>query len=319
MKKITIFIFLLALTLFGLTGCVNTDDNKVTIYASIYPMYDFAKKIGGDKVKVNLVVPFGTEPHHYEPDATLIAKLSKADLFIYNGAGMEFWIDKILGQLKENHPKVIRAVCGIELIDNDHHHQHEHDEHDEDDLTKSKDPHVWLNPLNAKLQMKIIKDALIEIDSHNTEYYNNQYEHYAKMLDELHADYQNELASFINRKFIVSHQAFGYLEHAYNLEQKAIEGLSRETEPDFSQIHEAIEYAKENYIGVIFYEKAIGPRIAQQIANEIGGTVDELNPIEAISRDDEKKGVDYFSIMRANLASLKNAFLISETKKNQSR
>lgn len=319
MKKLTMVIFFLAIALFGLTGCVNNDNGKINVYASIYPMYDFAKKIGGEKVKVNMVVPHGIEPHNYEPDATLITKLSKADLFIYNGAGMEFWVDKILNQLKGDKPKVLRTVCDIDLIDSDHDHSHGADEHHEDDLTQSKDPHVWLNPMNAKIQMNAIKDALIEIDYPNQNYYISQYEHYAQLLDELHEDYERELSTFTNRRFIVSHQAFGYLEHAYDLEQKAIEGLSRESEPDFSQILEAITYAKEHYIGVIFYEEAIGPKIANSIAAEINGTVDKLNPIEAISKEAERNGVDYFSIMRDNLAALKNAFQISETRQNQSR
>lgn len=322
MRKV-ILVFLFLLSIIGLGGCFPTDNGKITVYASVYPIYDFASKIGGDKVAVHPVVDFGIEPHHYDPDATIIVKLAKADLFIYNGAGMEFWVDKIIEQLPQNGPKIIRATDGIELLDGHHHHHHEEDEEcdDQDDITKIKDPHVWLDPMNVKKMMENIKNALIEIDPTNEDYYEENFNHYSEKLNELDQRYLEEINRFDRniRKIIVSHEAFNYLCERYGIEQWAIEGLSRESEPDPSQIVNAINYAKNNNIGVIFYEQSVGSKVAESIASQIGGIADKLNPIEAISKEDHRKGVEYFTIMENNLSALVNSFQVTENLINQKK
>lgn len=123
---------------------VSTDSAPLKVMASFYPMYDFAQKIGGDKVTVTNMVPAGTEPHDWEPSTTDITNLEDADVFIYSGAGMEHWVDSVLGSLTNQDLDVVQASDGITLREG----------YEDEDGDVGADPHVWLAPANAKIEMK---------------------------------------------------------------------------------------------------------------------------------------------------------------------
>lgn len=114
--------------------------DKYTIYTTFYPMYDFTKKIVGDTADVVNIMPPGTSSHDFEPSAQELAKMSKADVVVYQGAGMEEWIDKAKAAIEadNHHIKFIEAAKGLELLPATHHHHHHHDgdehedEHDHD-------------------------------------------------------------------------------------------------------------------------------------------------------------------------------------------
>lgn len=345
-KILNVVTFILLVILFA--GCnnmqtSNTDssdtlvDGKITVYTSFYVMYDFANKIGGDKINVINLVPTGTEPHHWEPSPSDIVNLEKANVFIYSGAGMEGWTEKVLEALENENLIVIEATHNIELLkakeheeDANHEESEEHEEdtnheereeleedanheeseeHDEDDGHNQLgyDPHVWLDPMLAKKQMENIKEGLIKADPDNKDYYENNYLNYSKLLDELDEEFKNELATYTNRDIIVAHEAYGYLCKAYNLNQVAIEGLNADSEPSPGRMSEIIRFAKENNIQTIFFEELVSPKVAETIAKEIGATTAILSPLEGIKDEDLKAGKDYFIVMRDNLQALKKA------------
>lgn len=289
----------------------KSEDSKLKVMASFYTMYDFVKKVGGDKVDVKNMVPAGTEPHDWEPTATDIKNLEDADVFIYNGVDMEHWTEEVLDSLDNRSLKVVEAARGISLIkgadehgeDPDEDKDHDKDEHDED----GHDPHVWLNPLNAKAEMENIKNALVEADPKNKAYYTENYNKYAQELEQLDAEYKKELGDTKNKNIITAHEAFGYLCSAYGLNQVGIEGLSPDSEPDPARMNEIIEFAKAQGVKTIFFEELVNPKVAETIAKEIGAKVEVLNPLEGLSDEEEKAGDDYFSVMKANLKKLKAA------------
>lgn len=336
MKNIKKILFLLAgILLFS--GCSKGAETKdagkdtenkegLRVYASVYPMYDFAKKIAGDKLDVEMVMPQGTEPHGWEPDTKAIKNLESADLFIYNGAGLESWTDKVIDSLSNKDLKVVEASEGVDLIksshdheDEDHDHQgaeenhnHNHEDHEEDHEHEGHnhgpmDPHVWISPKNAKIEMENIKNALVELDKENADYYESNYQKYAKMLDELDAKYSEKLSPLPNKTIVVSHEAYGYLCKDYNLTQIGIKGVNAETEPDAKKMAEIINYVKENKITTIFTEELIDPKVSKIIADETGCLVKVLSPIEGLSEEQIKNNEDYFSIMEENLENLVGA------------
>lgn len=272
----------------------NTGD-KLKVVTSFYAMYDFAEKIGGDKVSVINMVPAGIEPHDWEPAASDITNLEKAQVFIYNGAGMEHWVDTVLDSLSNKELVITEASSGITLQKG----------HSEEEGTY--DPHVWLNPENAKSEMNNIKEAFIKADPNNEAYYSENYETYAAKLDALDKKYKETLTVLENKDIIVAHEAFGYLCNAYGLNQVGIEGLSPDSEPDPSKMEEIIQFAKDNKVKVIFFEELVSPKVAETIAKEVGVKTDVLNPLEGLSEDDIKAGGDYFSVMETNLTSLAEA------------
>lgn len=304
-KILPILMGILAMALIT-TGCTGNTarkqkNGKLKVMASFYTMYDFAKKIGGDKVKVTNMVPAGTEPHDWEPSTKDLIEMEKSDVFIYNGAGMEQWVDDVLESLDTEELTIVEASKGIKLLKDSDAHEHDHEHNSEND------PHVWLDPQNAKYEMNKIKKALIKADPKNKDYYESNYQKEAKKCDELDQSYKNGLAKVSKRELVVAHEAFGYLCEAYGLEQMGIEGLSADDEPDPKQMSEVIEFAKKHKVKTIFFEELVSPKVAKTIAKETGASAKKLDPLEGLSNKRIKAGEDYFSVMKQNLSAIKEA------------
>lgn len=288
-----------------LTGCKTADQNKtggkLNIVASFYPMYDFAKRIAGDYADVTCLVPAGTEPHDWEPSSKDMKTIQEADFLIYNGAGMEHWVKDVLDGLGSDTKLVsVETSKGVSLLSLEEDDDHDHDH-------GGTDPHVWLSPLNAKIQMKNICDALSEKDSeHKTEYAANLDKANADF-DTLDSEFHKGLDPLPNKTIVVSHQAFGYLCEAYGLTQMPIEGVEADAEPNAQEMKEITEFVKEHNVKVIFTEELVSPKVAQAIAEATGARVEELNPLEGLTDEELKAGEDYLSVMRDNLKALEGA------------
>jgi zinc transport system substrate-binding protein len=269
---------------------------KLKVYTSFYAMYDLTKKIGGDRIILTNLVPAGTEPHDWEPTPGDIAKLGKADVLIYNGAGMEGWIDKVATTFKNNKPVLVNTSKSIKLHAN---------LDQEEDL--QYDPHVWLNPMNAKKQMEVIKNALVAADPANKDYYEKNYLDNAGKMDKLDQEFKDAVATFKSKDIVVAHQAFGYLCEEYGLNQVAVEGLAADSEPSPAKMAEIIQFAKKNHLKYIFFEELVSPKVASTIAKEVGAQTAVLNPLEGLSESEIQAGKEYFSVMRDNLTILKQA------------
>lgn len=300
------------LSLSLLTGCGTqpTDtaagDGRLRVLTSFYPMYDFACKIGGDCIDVTNMVPSGTEPHDWEPSTNDLKNLEKADVFIYNGADMEPWADDLLVSRSDT-LHVVEASENVELRTTDGEHEHAHEHEDADHHHGDFDPHVWLDPENAKIEMEAIRDALCAADPENSTVFQSNYEKYAAELDALDAEFREKLAPLPNRTIVVAHEAFGYLCDAYGLTQVGIEGLSPDSEPDPGRMAEVIDFVREHSISTIFFEELVSSKVAEAIASETGAQAKMLSPLEGLSDEQAAAGADYFSVMHDNLAALMEA------------
>lgn len=300
------------LSLSLLTGCgtqpadTAAGDGRLRVLTSFYPMYDFACKIGGDCIDVTNMVPSGTEPHDWEPSTNDLKNLEKADVFIYNGADMEPWADDLLVSRTDT-LHVVEASENVELRTTDGEHEHAHEHEGADHHHGDFDPHVWLDPENAKIEMEAIKDALCAADPENSTVFQSNYEKYAAELDALDAEFREKLAPLPNRTIVVAHEAFGYLCDAYGLTQVGIEGLSPDSEPDPGRMAEVIDFVREHSISTIFFEELVSPKVAEAIASETGAQAKMLSPLEGLSDEQAAAGADYFSVMHDNLAALMEA------------
>lgn len=300
------------LSLSLLTGCgtqpadTAAGDGRLRVLTSFYPMYDFACKIGGDCIDVTNMVPSGTEPHDWEPSTNDLKNLEKADVFIYNGADMEPWADDLLVSRSDT-LRVVEASENVELRTTDGEHEHAHEHEGADHHHGDFDPHVWLDPENAKIEMEAIRDALCAADPENSTVFQSNYEKYAAELDALDAEFREKLAPLPNRTIVVAHEAFGYLCDAYGLTQVGIEGLSPDSEPDPGRMAEVIDFVREHSISTIFFEELVSPKVAEAIASETGAQAKMLSPLEGLSDEQTAAGADYFSVMHDNLAALMEA------------
>ncbi len=281
----------------------QSTSGKLKVYTSFYPLYDFARKVGGDKVDVTNLVPAGTEPHDWEPATTDILSLEKGDILIYNGAGMEHWVDQVTSSLENKNLVLVEASDGLTLLEGGEEEEEEHD----DAEGSGYDPHVWLSIRNAKKEMENIKNAFVKADPDNSDYYEENYTKYAAGFDELDQKFTSELSAAANKDIVVAHKAFAYLCADYGLNQVAIEGLAADSEPDAKRMAEIIEFAKSNNINTIFFEELVSPKVAETIASEIGAKTDVLNPLEGLTQEQLNTGEDYLSVMEENLEALLKA------------
>jgi zinc transport system substrate-binding protein len=271
-------------------------DGKVKAATSFYPVYEFTRAVGGDRVDVVNMVPAGVEPHDWEPTPGHIRTLNAAQLFIYSGAGMEHWVPKTLASLDNQSLAVVEAASGIGLLQG------------ADPAEESQwDPHVWLDPVLAVHEVEQIRDALIKIDPAGAETYTANAAAYVGQLKALDAEFRAGLTGCVRREFYTTHSAFGYLAREYNLQQEPIMGLTPDAEPRPRDLAHLIDQAKTNRVKYIFFETLVSDKVARMVAREVGAHTLVLNPLEGLTADQIKAGESYVSVMRENLANLKLA------------
>jgi len=267
-----------------------TTQEKIIIGVTILPQAEFVEKIGGDKVKVIVMVPPGASPHTYEPTPNQMIDLSNAKMYAAVGSGVDFEIaqmDKIRDVNKDM--LVINCSNGIEFMEM----LEDEEEHEEHHHKGNKDPHVWLSVKNAKIMVKNIYDGLVKIDPENKEYYKANMNAYLAELDKLDREISEKLKNLHNRKILVYHPAWGYFCRDYNLTQIAIEKEGKEPTPQ--GIQNLIKQAKENDIHVIFTSPQFSTKSAETIASEINGTVILINPLAKNYTENMYKIVDAIS------------------------
>lgn len=280
-------------------------EGKVNVVTTFYPIYEFAKAIGGDDANVINLLPAGVEPHDWTPRSQDIVNTSKAQLFFYNGAGLEGWVPQFLkGLNRSSKVKAYEVSQGIKLIEADGEDEHEHHEGEGLRHQHHVDPHTWVSPKSAMIMAENMKNSYIEVDPAHKDAYNERYLNLKKRLEELDREFTGKLDKMPRKEIVVSHEAFGYLARDYGLTQHAIMGLSPDAEPRSRDLLELSKLVKEKGIHYIFFEELVSDRLAKTLASETGAEVLVLNPVEGLTEDQLKHGDDYFSLMRNNLTNL---------------
>ncbi|MDQ0417979.1 zinc transport system substrate-binding protein [Croceifilum oryzae] len=281
-------------------------NGSVSIVTTLYPLEDFAKKIGGSHVQVTNIIPAGTESHDFEPSAKDLAKLSKANIFVYHGSGFESWTEKAASNLDKNKTKIVNASDGLASGEvskgsetkGEHDHGHDHE---------GMDPHVWLDPTLAKKEARKIYDAIVSADPTHKEEYTKNFAELEKQFDQLDGEFQTMAKQATKKEFVTSHAAFSYLAHRYGLEQISISGLSPEDEPNPKELKEIIDEVKEHQVKYIFFETLVSGKMADVVKNEVKAEALILNPLEGLTAEEIKSKQDYFSVMRKNKENLAKA------------
>lgn len=286
---------------------MTSAQDKTQVLTTIYPIYFLTEYIAGDAMDVSLLLDSNQDAHSYEPSANDVLDVQAADLFIYQDDEMEFFVSDLLSVIDTESTQVVESTEGIELLTGaGHDHDHEEEGHEEDDHDHSHDydPHTWLDPLVYAQQAENIKQALIEIDPDNAALYEENAASLVAELEVLDQEYQEALAELTNRTFVVQHAAFGYLAHAYDLEQVAITGISTTAEPGAKQLAQMQDFVTENEVQVIYVEPSLSKNVADTIAAATGAQLRPLRTLEAMTQEEIDQGMDYFTIMRENLEQL---------------
>lgn len=283
-------------------------DGRLQIVVSFFPYGEFARAVVGDLASVSELVPSGVEPHDFEPTPRDIERMYRADIVIINGAGIDAWAEKVARELPERGVRVIRMADGIELLSaSEEAHEDEGQEisHEESE-SHSADPHFWLDPVLAQGQVRIIAQAIGELDDKNRDFYQARAEVFALELGQLDREYQTGLRECRLRTIVTSHDAFIYLAKRYLLETVSIAGLSPETEPSSQRLAEIARETSRLGVKFIFFETLSSPKLAQTLAGELGIGTLVFDPIEGSPVVDGVRAT-YTELMRSNLRNLRTA------------
>jgi zinc transport system substrate-binding protein len=266
------------MTLF-LISCKSTakdtvsDNKKLQVYVSFNALHEFASAVGQNKAEVYTIVPTGTEPHDFEPKAADIAGLSKANVFIFNGLGMEAWAEKAIEAAENDGLTVIVASDGANVIEaTDEEEIEEHGQYD---------PHTWLSLKEAEIEVQNIADGFSTVDPDNKDYYLSNAANYIKKLEDIFNEYNDKFSDLENKYFVTGHAAFNYFCRDFGLEQNSVEDVFAEGEPSSKQLADLIEYCKENNVSTIFAEEMASPEISETLANEVGAKVQTIYTMES--------------------------------------
>jgi zinc transport system substrate-binding protein len=279
--------------------------HKLSVVTTLFPFYDFAKRIGGERVEVSLILPPGVEAHAFEPKPSDIMKIDQADVFVYTGTAMEPWAKDIAAGAMAKGVRVVDASAGISMIESVF--------HDEDEPAGALDPHIWLDFGNAAQIVEHMAEAFAEKDPAHADEYTAEVSAYQTELGALDTEYQTMLASCQTKTIIYGgHYAFGYLAHRYGLEYVAAQGLAPDAEPTAHDLAALIEQVRKDAIGTIFYEELTSPKIAETLAHETGTRLSLLNAAHNITKEDYTGGVTFMSLMEENLERLREGLKCSQ-------
>ncbi|MBO3757213.1 zinc ABC transporter substrate-binding protein AdcA [Streptococcus suis] len=304
MKKVGLL--LLSVSALLLEACGNStasEDGKLNIVTTFYPVYEFTKQVAGDEANVDLLVKAGTEVHGYEPSAKDIARIQEADAFVYENENMETWVHDVEKSLDTTKVNVISATEGMLLLPGGE-EEHEGHDHSEEGHSHAYDPHVWLSPERAITLVENIRDSLVAKYPEKKDAFETNAAAYIEKLDALDAKYSETLSAAKQKYFVTQHTAFAYLALDYGLKQVSITGVAADEDPTPSRLAELTDYINKYGIKYIYFEENASKSVAETLAKETGVQLDVLNPLESLTDEDMKNGKDYISVMEDNLTAL---------------
>lgn len=293
----------------------NQDSGKLKIVTTVFPSYDFARQVAGDKADIKMLLPVGTETHHYEPTPSDIIAIRECDIFIYIGGTNEQWAEKLIADTDKEKTKVVRLVDSIENLSapiGNTEHSHEGEEHTEDEHEHNEgdyDQHIWTSPKNAEIMLQAICDAICEKDSENAEGYKANSDKYKSEITALHNDFK-AMAEITGEKLLVFADKFPFTyfakEYGFTC-LAAFSSCSDESEPSAATVAMLIDEIKEHKISSVFYLQFSSRKVADNICKETGAEAYAIHTCHNVSKEEFDKGESYVSLMRKNYEVLKNS------------
>ena len=266
--------------------------SRIKVLATFYPVYDFAKNVGGDRVDLSLLVPMTVDVHEFEPTPSSVQEVVSANVLICSGGGLEPWVPQIVAAADNPGLVVVDSSQGIALLPVPPAFQKDN---------RTVDPHIWLDPILAKQQVMNILQGLNKADPADRDYFTSNAEAYTSKLDVLNSDILNVTAHAKTRYFVTFHEAFAYFAKRYNLTQIPIAGPFEE-EPSPSDIQSVITAIQQYHLCYVGYESLSNPALSQSIAAQTHAKLVLMDPIEGLTQSDQAAGKTYLTKMQDNLA-----------------
>ena len=284
---------------------MTAGQKKLKVVATLFPLYDFARQVGREKIEVNLLLPPGVEAHAFEPRPADIKRIQDSDIFLFTNKLMEPWVGGLLKGIDTRSLTIVDTSKGITLLQRSSKHGDEERAHA--DESGNADPHIWLDLSNAMRMVDMIASQFIVKDPRDKDFYAKNADEYKKKLEELDKKYKNTLSYCRNRVIVhAGHFAFGYLTKRYGITYvSAYKGFSPDAEPTPRRLVEITKNVRKYGVNYIYYEELAAPRVAEVIANETGCGLLMLHGAHNVTREEMNSGITFISLMEKNLENLK--------------
>ena len=336
MKRVVLFtmafLLLISLCAMGFSSCAqlslySVGDGDLSVVATIFPPFDFAREVGGERVTVTLLQDNGADLHNYTPTSATLDALSSADIFIcIGGVSDEAWInDAIAASGNDSLVKLclmdfitpVHAELWEDWSGEDHDHGHEHDDenehgggHSHEGHEHLADEHIWTSVRNVMAMTEAICGVFSSADADGSEYYSARAEAYIQRLSLL----DGELEEIFDGKnaplaVIADRFPFVYLLHDYHVPYlAAFSGCSTEANASFDTQIRLINAVRDNSLSCVFTTESGDSILAKTVSLETGCDVVVIDSLQSVSRDDIEGGTSYISIMQKNISVLREVF-----------
>jgi len=265
-------------------GCGSSRaDGGRDVVAAFYPLAWAAEAVAGGTATVRDLTPSGAEPHDVELSPREVARLQRADVVLYVSHGFQPAVERAVADTTGTR---VDALAGLRLRAGT------------GDEAGTVDPHVWLDPVRFARVVRRVGVALGRPQRGDA---------VAARVLALDRDYRDGLAHCARRGFVTSHGAFGYLAARYALRQVSITGIDPESEPSARRLGALVDLVRREHVRTVFFERLVSPGLARTVAREAGATTAVLDPLEGLTQAEERRGDTYLSVMRRNLAALREA------------
>lgn len=317
MKKIISIILSILLIVSVFAGCstngeTKKEKTKLSVVATIFPIYDWVKNIVGDDVHIDLtlLMSSGADLHNYQPSADDIIKISTCDVFIYVGGESDKWVDDTLNSAQNKDMEIVNLmqVLGDKAKEEELVEGMQGEEEDE----KEYDEHVWLSLKNAKLFVEKTAEALGKKDAADSEKFIENANAYNEKLEALDKQYQNTVDSAKVKALLFADRfPFRYITDDYGLKYyAAFKGCSAESEASFETISFLAKKVDELQLKCVMTIDGSDKKIAKTVIENTSAKNQKiltLNSMQSITEKNINDGETYLSIMENNLTVLKDA------------
>lgn len=294
MKKIISILLcaLLIITTLGACASPAQDSGKIKIVTTVFPVYDFARAVAGDKAEISMLIQPGSDIHSFEPTARDIAEIQNSDLFLYIGGESDAWVEKILSATDISRVTVIKMVDSVTLIKDEHH---------------GFDEHIWMSPDNAAKMLEQIKTAISGIDAENTDYYAASAAAYTDKINSVEAAIHQVIAESDKKTIVVADRfPFIYFTEYYGLKyEAAFGGCEHDTDAPLNTVTSLIDTVKRENLTAVYRVELSNLSVANTVAAATGAKILELHSAQNISAEDFAAGVTYVDIMQKNTEALR--------------
>ncbi len=307
MKRILCVVFSL-MFIMNFLGCAKEPPkesektkDKIQVVTTIFPCYDFARVIAGDKAEVTMLLPFGSESHTYEPTLEDISLIGSCDVFIYVGGEIDPWAETALNTSFNKNRRVISL---LDIFDIAHESEGNHENHSH---SEEIDQHIWTSPQNAMEIVKVIAENLCDADPKNTQSYTTRRGEYLEKLTLLDKEIQESVNDSENKTLVFADRfPFAHFCNAYGLShQSALEGCTSDTEPTITAVKSLIDSVNKKNIPAVLYTETADGSIADTVTNATGCEKRIFYSCHSISEAQFEDGESYLSLMEKNLEVLR--------------